>query len=300
MTPRERILNTLRGAPTDRLARGELFIADEFIRAFPPPHTLEHVIHALDLDLVSIPFSAGWGTYQQPDADRALEAVMQWRERDRFVFALIDGPFSAAVKETGFDALMRYTHALPDVARDAFQRGADEARVVAQAARDAGAEGVILGEDIAYNRGTFFTPRALTALYFPVLRETVRALHALDLVVFFHSDGNLDAVLDDLTKCELDGLQGLEPEADMSIARARQRVGNYLTLWGNLSFDFLHAERTEAEIAQTIATLAQNSGKLILGSCGGLVAGLNVETVRRVYQYALTVRYDSETVSTTR
>lgn len=285
MTPRERILNTLRGAPTDRLARGELFIADEFLRAFPPPHTLEHVVAELDLDLVSIPFSAGWGTYQQPDEDRALEAVMQWRERERFVFALIDGPFSAAVKQTGFDALMRYTHALADVAREAFQRGADETRIIAQAARDAGAEGVILGEDIAYNRGTLFNPRALATLYFPVLRETVCALHALGLVVFFHSDGNLNAVLDDLATCELDGLQGLEPEAGMSIAHVQQRVGNHLTLWGNLSFDFLRAERTDAEIAQTLA-FAQNSGKLILGSCGGLVTGLNVETVRRVYRYA--------------
>lgn len=290
MTPRERILNTLRGAPTDRLARGEFFIADEFLRAFPPPHTLEHVITELDLDLVSIPFSAGWGTYQQPDEDRALNAVMEWHARDRFVFALIDGPFSAAVKQTGFDALMRYTHILPEVAREAFQRGAEETRIVAQAARDAGVEGVILGEDIAYNRGTFFNPRALAILYFPVLHETVRALHALGLVVFFHSDGNLDAVLDDLARCELDGLQGLEPEAGMSLARVRQRVGEYLTLWGNLSFDFLRAERTDTEIAQTLAALTQNSGKLILGSCGGLVAGLDVETVRRVCHLAARVR----------
>ena len=51
---------------------------------------------------------------------------MRWRERDRFVFALIDGPFSAAVKATGFDALMRYTHSLPRVARRAFQHGAND------------------------------------------------------------------------------------------------------------------------------------------------------------------------------
>lgn len=286
MTPRERLRNTLRGAPTDRWARGELFIAAEFLRAFPPPHTLEHVVAELDLDLVSIPFSTGWGTLQQPDEDRALEAVMEWRTRDRFVFALIDGPFSVAVKQTGLDALMRYTHAWPDVARAAFQHGADETRLVAQAVRDAGAEGVILGEDIAYNRGTFLAPRALAAHYFPVLRETVHALRALGLVVFFHSDGNLEAVLDKLVQCEFDGWQGLEPEAGMSLARVRERVGEHLTLWGNLSFDFLHVERTEAEIAQTLDALLHNSGKLILGSCGGLVAGLNIETVRRVYGYA--------------
>lgn len=288
MTPRERIYNTLRGAPTDRLARGEMFIADEFIRAFSPVQTLERVIEELDLDVVSIPLSAGWGAPQQPDADRALQAILQWRERDRFVFALIDGPFSAAVKEVGFDTLMRYTRSAPEAARRAFMQGADEARLIARAVRDAGADGVILGEDIAYNRAPYFSAEALGTLYFRALHAAVDDLHALGLVVFFHSDGNLNLVLDDLATCDLDGIQGLEPEAGMSIARARQRVGKRLTLWGNLGFDFLCVERTDEEIEQTINTIVQDSGKLIFGSCGGLVGGLNIETVRRVYRHALT------------
>jgi len=288
MIPRERIYNTLRGAPTDRLARGEMFIADEFIRAFSPDQTLERVIEELELDLVSIPFSLGWGTRDQPDVDRALQAVMEWRERDRFVFALIDGPFSAAVKETGFDALMRYAYAAPDAARRAFQHGAEEAYLLARAVRDAGAEGVILGEDIAYHRAPYFSAETLGTQYFRVLHDMVHDLHALGLVVFFHSEGNLNLVLEDLAMCNLDGLQGLEPESGMSIARVRQRVGTRLTLWGNLGFDFLSVERTDAEIEQAIETITQDSGKLIFGSCGGLVGGLNIETVRRVYRYATT------------
>ncbi len=288
MTPRERIYNTLRGAPTDRLARGEMFIADEFIRAFSPAQTLERVIEELELDVVSIPLSAGWGAPQQPDADRALQTIMQWRERERGVFALIDGPFSAAVKEVGFDTLMRYTRSAPEAARRAFMQGADETRLVARAVRDAGADGVILGEDIAYNRAPYFSAEALGTLYFRALHAAVDDLHALGLAVFFHSDGNLNLVLDDLATCNLDGIQGLEPEAGMSIARARQRVGKRLTLWGNLGFDFLCVERTDEEIEQTINTIIQDSGKLIFGSCGGLVGGLNIETVRRVYRRALT------------
>ena len=177
----------------------------------------EQVIEQLDLDLISIPLSAGWGTVVQPDEDRALQALTRWRERDRFVFALIDGPFSAAVKATGFNALMRYTHSLPRIAREAFQQGAEDARLIAQAVRDAGAEGVILGEDIAYTRAPFFAPEALGTQYFHALDDAAHEIHALGLVVFFHSDGNLSAVLDDLAACELDGIQGLEPEAGMSV-----------------------------------------------------------------------------------
>lgn len=287
MTHRDRILKTLRGEPTDRYARGELFIADEFARAFCADATddaLAQVVTQLDLDLVSIPFSAGWGTREQPDEDRALQAIVRWSARDHFVFALIDGPFSAAVKQTGFDALMRYAHTLPEVARRAFQEGADDARIVAKAVREAGADGVILGEDLAYNRATFFSPDALGAQYFHALDDFARAAHALGLVVFFHSDGNLSAILDDLAACDLDGIQGLEPEAGMSIARTRARVGNRLTLWGNLGFDFLSAPRTDAEIRQAIDALVADGGKVIIGSAGGLVNGLDIETVRRAHR----------------
>lgn len=292
-THRERVLKTLRGDPTDRIPRGEFFIADEFVRAFRAVDgdiQFRHhqaVVKQLDLDIASVSLSAGWGASSQPDEDRALEALVRWRgESDRFVFALIDGPFSAAVKARGFDMLMRYVHSAAQFAREDFQRGAAETRVMAQAVRDAGADGVILGEDMAYNKSTFFSPAQLRELYFPELRQVVRDLHALGLVVFFHSDGNLNAILDDLAGSELDGIQGLEPEAGMQIGATRERIGNALTLWGNLSFEFLSATQTDAEIAAALREIETANGarsRLILGSCGGLVEGLNGDTVRRVY-----------------
>ena len=299
MTHRERVIKTLRGESVDRLARGEFFLADEFVRAFlsladsaPVAHAQRAaVIEQLDLDIATVALSEGWGALTQPDEDQAIESLVRWRtESERFVFAVMDGPFSAAVKAAGFEALMRYAHSLPDVAYDYFQRGADEARIVGQAVRDAGADGVVLGEDLAYNRATFFSPQQLRHVYFPALTQLVRALHALGLVVFFHSDGNLNAILADLAACELDGLQGLEPAAGMTIPNTRAVIGDQLTLWGNLSFDFLSAVRDDTEIEMALNAIVEPGGKIILGSCGGLVAGMNIETVRRVYGHATSSR----------
>jgi uroporphyrinogen decarboxylase len=293
MTHRERILHTLRGDATDRRARGEFFIADEFVRAFlhmDGAVEFQHrraVVEQLDLDIAPVAFSAGWGTSDQPDEDGALDALMRWRaESDRFVFAVIDGPFSAAVKARGFEMLMRYLHSAPQFARQDFERGAAEALVTARAVRDAGADGVVLGEDLAYHRATFFSPKQLRELYFPELHRAARGIRALGLAVFFHSDGNLNAILDDLAACELDGIQGLEPDAGMQIGAVRARVGDALTLWGNLSFDFLGAPRTDVEIAAAVHEIETANGgraRWILGSCGGLTQGMNIETVKRVY-----------------
>lgn len=292
MNHRERIIKTLNGEPIDRTAHGEFFIADEFVREFLSLVDYEKISHnhrasiieQLDLDLAAVSLSEGWGALQQPDDDHALESLARWRtESDRFVFAVIDGPFSAAVKAVGFDALMKYVHSVPDVARDYYRRGADETRVIAQAVRDTGADGVVLGEDLAYNRSTFFSPKQLRELYIPALRDAVREVHMLGLAAFFHSDGNLNSILADLAACELDGIQGLEPGAEMSVRGARERIGGALTLWGNLSFDFLSAARTDVEIDEAVKSIVDGNGKVIVSSCGGLVGGMDSETVRRVH-----------------
>ncbi len=288
MNPRERIAQTLRGAPVDRVARGEFFIADEFARAScPAAETLfeaqRQIIEQFDLDVAAVSLSAGWGALEQPPADRALEMLMRWRaETDRFVWAVLDGPFSAAARARGFQALMHYIHGAPHVARDLFWQGAEEARLIAQAVRDAGADGVVLGEDIAYGARTYLAPKDLRELYFPALRAAAHEIRNLGLVVFFHSDGNLNAVLADLAACELDGVQGLEPEAGMTLSAARAQTGAALTLWGNFGFEFLSAARTEAEIAEVVRAVTA-SPPVIAGSCGGLVPGLNPATLRQIY-----------------
>lgn len=291
MNHRERVLNTLRGEATDRVARGEFFIADEFVREFlrlPADAPIEFQHHAaivaqLDLDIASVSLSAGWGALEQPIEDDALNWIARWRaETDCFVFALMDGPFSAAIKARGFNELMHAILGAPHVARDLFRRGVDDARVIAQAARDAGAEGIVLGEDIAYGKTTYVSPNDLREIYLPYLRDAAREIRALGLTVFFHSDGNLNVILDDLVACELDGLQGLEPDAGMDIRAARARVDDTLTLWGNLGFDLLSAPRPAEELDTAIHAIT-SCGKIILGSCSGLVPGMNIEMVTRAH-----------------
>jgi uroporphyrinogen decarboxylase len=290
---RERVLKTLRGQELDRVARGEFFIDDEFARTFlGVPGAVEFqqlraMVEELDLDVASVSMSGGWGALEHPSEERAFDFLSRWRnESDRFVFALIDGPFSASARTRGFEMLMHLVKSTSSAAQAMFRQGAEESLVVARAVRDAGAEGVILGEDIAYGRTTYLSPKDLRALYFPVLRDLVREIHSLGLVVFFHSDGNLNAILKDIAACEVDGIQGLEPDAGMILREAREKVGESIALWGNLSSDFLSAQHTLVEIDQALQSLVPfgTNSKLIWGSCSGLGQGMNPDTVRQVYR----------------
>lgn len=289
---RRDVQRALAGEWPGRFLRGELVIDDAFVRDFVGlegdviPWAARHaVLQRLRHDLVVAPFSHGWGSPEQPDEADALFLVRQWRtESDLFVFALIDGPFSAAAKAWGWEqALVRLARPTPDAPRFMAETVIEQAEFVQRLAT-AGADGILIGDDIAYRSGTYVKPAALRQSYFPYLTVLVEACQRAGLPAVFHSDGNLWGVLDDLTAVGINGLQGLEPAAGMSLAGVRQRVGPELCLWGNVDVGWLAQPRPAAEITAEVGRLlAPLAGTpVILGASGGLMAGLpgvNVEAM---------------------
>ncbi|MCS6843910.1 MAG: uroporphyrinogen decarboxylase family protein [Caldilineales bacterium] len=282
--PRRDVRKALAGEWPGRVLRGELAVDDGFVRDLVglaeeavPWRARRAVLDRLRHDLVVVPFSHGWGSPVQPDRQEAQDDLARWRsETPLFVLALIDGPFSLAARAWGWEeALVRLARPTGDVARFMADAVVQQAELVQQLAA-AGADGVVLGDDIAYRRSTYVQPAALRESYFPYLTALVEAAQQAGLPVVFHSDGNLWEVLDDLAATGVNGLQGLEPAAGMSLAAVRARVGPDLCLWGNVDVGWLAQPRPPAEItAEVRRMLAPLLGTpVILGTSGGLMAGL--------------------------
>ena len=53
-------------------------------------------------------------------------------------------------------------------------------------------------------------------------------------LTFFHSDGNINSVLDDIVEAGFDGLHSMEPLAGMDIGSIKKRYGDRLCLLGNV------------------------------------------------------------------
>ena len=289
---RRAVQRALAGQWPGRLLRGELDIDDAFVRDMiglegeAIPWAARHaLLQRLRHDLVVVSFSHGWGSPEQPDEEDAHYLLRQWRsETDLFTFALIDGPFSAAAKAWGWrQAMIRLTQAPADVLRFMAEAVVEQAEFVQRLAA-AGADGILLGDDIAYRRNVYVRPEALRMSYVPDLTALVDTCQRAGLPVVFHSDGNLWEILDDLLAAGINGIQGLEPAAGMSLAGVRDKVGPDLCLWGNVDVGWLAqprpAEEITAEVQRLLVPLA--STPLILGTSGGLMAGLpgvNVEAM---------------------
>ena len=296
-TPRNNVHATLMGHSTDHLLCGELVVDPDLVREIlglatnaTIPLAAEHaLLQRWGHDLVVVPFSHGWGAPQQPDLDDGFFRLEHWQqESDLFVFALIDGPFSALAKAwTWQDAIMRLTKGDSEIEVVMADTVVDTGELMA-AVKEAGADGVIIGDDIAYRRGPYVRPEVLRRHYFPYLTLLTLAGQDLDLPMVFHSDGNLWPVWDDLVNTGVNGVQCLDSYSAMSMALARERSNPDLCLWGNLDLGWLSQPRDEQNMRSHLHDLLDPlvGTPTILGTSGGLAPGIPLTHLDALYKIA--------------
>ena len=294
LTARERVQRVLMGQTPDRLPIGELTIDDELVldlvgledETLPLP-AKKALLQRWGHDLVSVSFSHGWGSPVQPDPLESLAKVSYWAQHsDLFTFALVDGPFSMAVRAWGWEqALLAFARMTPEVSSFLADAVIDMSELFATLA-DLGANGVILGDDIAYRRGPYVNPEHLRASYFPFLALLVATAQDMGLKVAFHSDGNLWPIWSDILRTGVDAVQGLDPYSAMSLPLARARSGDDFCLWGNLDIGWVISMPSEEAIRAHLDTLLTPvaGSPVIFGASSGLNAGLPLILLDHLYK----------------
>ncbi len=304
LSPRDLIQRTLAGTPPARLPIGELIIDDalvgELVGLEPdedvPLPAKKALLERWEHDLISVPFSHGWGALTQPDPLERLAEVTYWSAHsDLFVFALVDGPFSLAARAWSWEqALTRFSSL--DAELEAFLADAViDAGGLFRSLADLGANGIIIGDDIAFRRAPYINPEQLRQSYFPFLTLMVGTAQDLGLSVVFHSDGNLWPVWNDILRSGVDGVQSLDAYSSMSLALARQRSDDDFCLWGNLDLGWLMALPEEEEIERYLTEQLQPvmGTPFIFGTSSGLSPGLSLPHLDALYRIVKALPWQS-------
>jgi uroporphyrinogen decarboxylase len=117
-------------------------------------------------------------------------------------------------------------------------------------------------DDVAYKSGPFCSPAVFREVLMPAMQ---RSAEAITTPWIFHSDGDLNPVLDQIITLEMNGLHPIEP-GPMDLAEVKHLYGDRLCIVGNVSVDALSAgtpEEVRELVRDCIATAGPGGGYMI-------------------------------------
>jgi len=131
-----------------------------------------------------------------------------------------------------------------------------------------GVDIIFFAEDVAGEDSLLIAPNTFREMIKSKLGYMIGELKRKNknIKISFHSDGNVEPLIDDLIEVGVDLLNPIQPEA-MNPAHIKRRYGNKLALWGAVStqrtFPFGSAKDVENEVRELIKDCGLGGGFLI-------------------------------------
>jgi len=144
---------------------------------------------------------------------------------------------------------------------------------------EAGADAVFNASDIAFNTGCFFTPQQFDDFVGPFLEEWASTFKKDGIYTIYHTDGNIEKLMDKLVATGIDALQCIDPLAGMDIISLKEQYYRKITLIGNVNTVTLHLG-TKLEIeneSKKVLEGCKNGGGYIFGACNAIYKGIPLE-----------------------
>lgn len=117
-------------------------------------------------------------------------------------------------------------------------------------------DGLWIFGDMAFKTATMCSPRMYRALIWPEHRRLAEWAHGHGMKVIYHSDGNVNGVMDLYLEAGFDCLQPLEAKAGMDLRQLAPAYGKRLAMFGNIDIMVLatnQPDRVENEVRVKLA-----------------------------------------------
>jgi len=207
--------------------------------------------------------------FKMPDISLyKADSVKLWSEKTDFcVFAQVGGAFDSVYPLMGLENYIKTMYKYPNLLRRVIEEVFRFELEVIKLYAESGAHVILLGDDLAYDKGPFISLNHLREFVFPYLAKEVELAHRLGLPVIFHCDGNVTSLVDDIVKAGFNGLHSLQPNAGVDIVSIKRKWGDTICLMGNLDLDYLlplgKPEDVKAEVERLIREVAPGGGYIL-------------------------------------
>jgi uroporphyrinogen decarboxylase len=175
----------------------------------------------------------------------------------------------------------------PDYIHAEAERKTGEAMAKIDELVDAGADFILLVNDVAYNRGPFVSPKCFHEIITPYLTRQVEHIKRRGAIPFVHSDGNIMTVLDEFLALGAACFVSVDPMAGMDIAEVKRLCQGRMALMGNVQCNLMQDGPKELIRKSALYCLERASpgGGYIFATSNTIFPGMPLEH----YEYMLEV-----------
>jgi len=130
----------------------------------------------------------------------------------------------------------------------------------AQRLAGAGIDVLVLGDDVGSQRAMIMSPALWRKWIGPRLAASIAAAKRIkpELLVYYHTDGNVEPIIPDLIEAGIDILNPVQPEC-MDPAEVKRRYGDRLAFWGTIgtqsTMPFGSADEVRRVVKERIETV---------------------------------------------
>ncbi len=231
-------------------------------------HHFERMVHPLrrarsPREIAAYP----WPDVLAPYRWRAVgEGVERWHSRGYPVVGSPPGSCDGSLFETswylrGQEQLLIDLYENPDLATAIL--GAVNNTMIEGARRlaQAGVDVLKLGDDVGSQRAMLMSPKTWREWFRPRLQDVIRAAKAAspEVLVFYHSDGNIEPIIPDLIEVGVEVLNPVQPEC-MDPMAIKREYGRDLAFWGTIGTQTTMPLGTPEEVRRTVKERIETVG----------------------------------------
>jgi uroporphyrinogen decarboxylase len=183
--------------------------------------------------------------------ERDLAAVLSWEMTI----------FEKAWRIRGFEELMADLVFDPELVECLLDQIALRTGYLAVRYAEAGVDIIQFGDDIGSQRGMILSPQHWRKYLRPRMAKIVAGVKAAnpEVLVFYHTDGNVDPVVPDLIEIGVDILNPVQPEC-MDIAGLKKAYGDRLSFWGGIGIQTTMPFGTPDDVRAAVKQLIHDAG----------------------------------------
>lgn len=210
--------------------------------------------------ILDFPFPDVWADSRYAGLAEAIAAI---HERGLAALLFLEMTvFEKAWRIRGFENLLADFILRPETAECLLDAVAVRTGHIAARYAAAGVDIIRLGDDIGAERSLLVRPAMWRRFLKPRLAAVIAAARKAkpDVLIFYHSDGEIEAVIPDLIEVGVDILNPIQPET-LDVARLKRDFGDRLAFWGGIGVQTTLPFGTPGDVRAAVRRLITDAGR---------------------------------------